>query len=90
MTRESNLIQAFGRLTDAHNNVVFTCSATTNTGVFTVASEECVRLARIFVASKPKSGCGCSKQAKPTFKMSTSKCGDNSGTACDEKTVVIS
>jgi len=91
MVRKSNLIQVFGRLKDEHGNIIFTCSASTNTGVFTPASEECVRLARIYVASKPKSGCGCSKQANSTFKMTTCECCKyNSVTLCDGTTVLIS
>jgi len=91
MTRKSKLIQAFGRLKDAHGTIVFTCSATTNSGVFKPASEECVRLARIFVAAKPKSGCGCSKQSNTTFKMSTCECCDNNSVIlCDGTTILIS
>ncbi len=87
----SKMVQAFGRLTDARGTIVFTCSATTNTGVFSVASDECVRLAKKFVDAKPKSGCGCSKKSNPTFNMTTSKCGDNNiVTACDETSVLIS
>jgi hypothetical protein len=87
----SNTVKVFGRLKDEHGTIVFTCSATTNTGVFSHASDECVRLATKFVATKPKSGCGCSKQSKPTFKMTTSKCEDNNiVTACDETSVLIS
>lgn len=88
MVRKSNLIQVFGRLKNNQENIVFTCSATTNTGVFKPASDECVRLAKLFVAAQPKSGCGCSK---PTFKMSTCECcGSDSSTVCDGITVLIS
>ena len=88
MANASKTVKVFGRLKNNQETIVFTCSATTNTGVFKPASDECVRLAKMFLAAQPKSGCGCSK---PTFKMSTCECcGTDSATVCEGITVLIS
>jgi len=87
----TKIIQAFGRLKDKNGIVIFTCSATTNVGVIKPAADECIRLAQIFVDAKPKSGCGCSKQVKPIFKMSTCGCcPTNNNISCDGTSVLIS
>lgn len=74
MTRNAKSVQVFGRLKDEHGDVIFTCSASAR--AFTLASAECVRLANNFVAAKPKTGggCGCSKQAKPSYQISMCEC----------------
>jgi hypothetical protein len=63
-------VQVFGRLKDEHGHVIFTCSTIAITKK--IASVECLRKAKEFLGTKPKtsSGCGC---AKPSYKMSLSR-----------------
>lgn len=90
MAQKAKSVQVFGRLTDEHGRVIFTCSA--SGGLFKTASAECVRLGNGFAATKPKtsSGCGCSKQAKPSYKMSMCECCDtNLVLSCTGTSVVL-
>ena len=74
MVHKAKSIQVFGRLKDEHGHIIFTCSASSS--AFATASAECVRLAKGFMATKPKTGseCGCSKQAKPSYKIQMCEC----------------
>ena len=73
MVKKDKSVKVFGRLKDERGYVVFTCSASGK--AFNIASAECVRMANIFIATKPKatSGCGCSKQV---HKMLICECCD--------------
>jgi hypothetical protein len=88
MAQKSKSVHVFGRLKDELGNVVFTCSA--SAGVVTIASDECVRLAKTFVAAKPKTGCGCSKKAKPSYKIQMCECCETHLVeSCNGTTVVV-
>ena len=88
MARKTKSVQVFGRLKDEHGKVIFTCSASAE--AFTTASGECVRLAKDFVSTKPKVGCGCSKQAKSSHTMSMCECCETKlVTSCNGTSVVL-
>lgn len=87
MAQKSKSVHVFGRLKDEHGNILFTCSA--SAGVFTIASTECVRLAKDFVAAKPKTGCGCSKQPKPSYKIQMCECCETHLVASCNGTLVV-
>ena len=91
MAQKAKSVQVFGRLKDEHGHVIFTCSA--SAGLFTTASAECVRIAKGFAATKPKtsSGCGCSAhKAKTSYKIIMCECcNTNLVTSCAGNSVVL-
>lgn len=90
MAQRVKTVQVFGRLKDERGHIIFTCSASAR--VFTIASAECVRLAKTFVATKSLTGvgCGCSKQAKRSYKMTMCECCETRlVTSCNGTSVVL-